>query len=382
MEIYDLMYSKYALYIYTYLFSNKKLDNEKEARIKDIIYITYMYSSYYEKNKSVQKFYEVFKEVNGLADMDAILSKDIYLNQFYQLFKMQKDISQESIKNEYELCWKELKETVLKTNVEDILYFIKIKNNVDEIYEKIYNDNISEEEIETIKNKLKEQLDYLKKYLPDSDIDAYKTYFEVKNKENINSAGNLVIKLFELKKTDVKFSELKQLEELKNKTHSANSIESNNFENIEIDKEEEKQISLYVIKKIFKDIILLIIFYFIIGRLGAESYKNFIETKNSTMLIPISICLIIIAIGIIDISKYIFAIFKIKNNYKIKGIIGFIGDITWSQGEKTREFYNIYFPQYNTQYSIRTNLSTKKLKRKNAVKLIKIASKKIVIKMS
>ena len=34
MEIYDLMYSKYALYIYTYLFSNKKLDKEKETRIE------------------------------------------------------------------------------------------------------------------------------------------------------------------------------------------------------------------------------------------------------------------------------------------------------------------------------------------------------------
>ena len=69
MEIYDLMYSKYALYIYTYLFSNKKLDKEKETRIKNIIYITYMYSSYYEKDKSVQKFYEVFKEINSLVDI-------------------------------------------------------------------------------------------------------------------------------------------------------------------------------------------------------------------------------------------------------------------------------------------------------------------------
>lgn len=380
MEIYDLMYSKYALYIYTYLFSNKKLDKEKETRIKNIIYITYMYSSYYEKDKSVQKFYEVFKEINSLVDIDSILSKDIYLNQFYQLFKLPKDISQESMKNEYELCWKELKEIVLKTNIEDILYFIKIKNNLDEIYEKIYNDNISTEELEKIKNTLKEQLEYLKKYLPDSDIEKYKTYFKVKNKENINNVGNLAIKLFELKKSDVKFSELKQLEDLKNKTHSANRMKLNNFENIEIDKKEEKQISSYAIKKILKDVILLIIFYFIIGRLGVESYKNFIETKNGTMLIPISICLIIIAIGIIDISKYIFAIFKIKSNYKIKGITGFIGDITWSQGD--REFYNIYFPKYDTQYSIRTNLSTKKLERKSAVKLIKIASKKIVIKMS
>ena len=195
MEIYDLMYSKYALYIYTYLFSNKKLDKEKETRIKNIIYITYMYSSYYEKDKSVQKFYEVFKEINSLVDIDSILSKDIYLNQFYQLFKLPKDISQESMKNEYELCWKELKEIVLKTNIEDILYFIKIKNNLDEIYEKIYNDNISTEELEKIKNTLKEQLEYLKKYLPDSDIEKYKTYFKVKNKENINNVGNLAIKL-------------------------------------------------------------------------------------------------------------------------------------------------------------------------------------------
>lgn len=384
MEIYDLMYSKYALYIYIYLFSNKKLDKEKEKRIKDIIYIIYMYTSYHNKEEGIQKFYETVKKINNLTDIDAILNKDIYLNQFYQLFKMYKDIKKETMKNEYELCCRELKEVVLKTNVENILYFIKIKNNVDEIYEKIYNDNISTEELETLKNTLKEQLEYLKNYLSDSDIEAYKTYLKTKNKENINDAVNLGIKLFELKKRDIKFSELKQIEDLKIKTHLANRIDKNNFENIEIDKEEEKQISSYAIKKIFRDIILFFIFYFIIGRLGVESYKNFIETKNGTMLIPISICLIIIAIEVIDISKYIFAIFKVKSNCKIKGIIGFIGDIAWSwtQGGKSKLFYDIYFPKYDTKCSIRTKLSTKKLKRKDSVKLIKIANKKIVIKMS
>ena len=61
MDIYDLMYSKDALNIYIYLFSNRNLNKEKEMKIKDILYVVYMYTFYYEKTQSVQKLFELFQ---------------------------------------------------------------------------------------------------------------------------------------------------------------------------------------------------------------------------------------------------------------------------------------------------------------------------------
>lgn len=379
MEIYDLMYSKCALDIYIYFFSDVELNKEKERKIKDIIYIIYMYSSYYSKDKSMQKFFEIFRKINDITDMHYLLSKDVNLSQFYQFFKMPKDILEENMKNEYQLCLRELKELILKTDIEDIMYFMKIKNKVDEIYEKIYNDDTSQEELGILENVLKKQLEYLENYLSINDKEAYEAYFDVKNGKNMNPVVNLGIELFELKKGDVKFSELKQLKDLKIRTRSANSSRINNLDNIEIDKEEKKQIDAYAIKKILRDMVLFIIFYFIIGKLGVAGYNNFTETKNSIMLIPMSIYFTIVVFYFVDMCQYIFVIFNVKNNDRIKGRIGFIGDITWG---KSNPYYNLYFPQYDERYTIHTGFSTKKLKRKAAVKLIKIATKKMIVPIS
>ena len=98
MDIYDLMYSKDALNIYIYLFSNRNLNKEKEMKIKDILYVVYMYTFYYEKTQSVQKLFELFQKIHYIEDVDNLLSEDTYLSKFYQLFKIHEDILQENIK--------------------------------------------------------------------------------------------------------------------------------------------------------------------------------------------------------------------------------------------------------------------------------------------
>lgn len=381
MNVYDLMYSNDALNIYIYLFSNRKLNEEKETKIKDIIYVLYMYSFYHEKTQSIQKFFKLFQEIHYMEDIDNLLSNDTYLCQFYKLFKIHEDILQKNIKNEYQLCLDELKQLISKTNINDVLEFLKIKKEVDEICEKICNENISQEELEILANNFEKRLEYLEKYISSSDIEAYRTYFEVKNKQNMNTVVNIGIELFEFQKNNRKidFSELKQLEELKNKTHSATSLKINILDNIKLEKEEINQIRKYAINKILKNVIELIIFYFLIGRLGIECYKNYIETQNSNILIPLIIWLFIAILYFINIFKYILVIWKSKKNNGIKGIIGFIGDISWSRSKTTRKIYDIYFPKYNAYYNIYANCSTKKLKRKNMVKLIKVATKKIVV---
>lgn len=380
MDVYDLMYSKEALNIYIYLFSNTNQDKKKEMKIKDILYVLYMYCFYYEKTKSVQKLFELFQEIHYIEDIDDLLNTDIYLSQFYHLFKIHEDILQENMKNEYQLYLDKLKQLISKTNINDILYFLKIKREVDETYEKMCNESISQEKLEIMTSDLTRKLEYLASYLSSSDIEAYKTYFEVKKRQSTNFINDVGIELFEFQKgRKINFSELKQLEELKNKTNSATSLKINELKNIKIEKEEVQQIRKYAINKILKDVIEFMIFYVVIGRLGNACYKNFIETQNSNILIPIIIWLLIVILYFIDVLKYILVIWKSKKNDQIKGIIGFVGDISWRPGQKSRRFYDIYFPTYNEHYTIRTNCATKKLKRKNMVKLIKIATKKIVV---
>lgn len=380
MDVYDLMYSKEALNIYMYLFSNINQNKEKEMKIKEILYVLYMYCFYYEKTQSVQKLFELFQEIHYIEDVDNLLREDTYLSQFYQLFKIHEDILQENIKNEYQLYLDKLKQLISKTNVNDILYFLKIKREVDETYEKMCNESISQEELEIMTSDLTRKLEYLANYLSNSDIEAYKTYFEVKKKQSMSPITDIGVELFEFQKgRKINFSELKQLEELKNKTDSATSLKINELKNIKIEKEEVQQIRKYAINKILKDVIEFIIFYVVIGRLGNACYKNFIETQNSNMLIPIIIWLLIVILYFIDVLKYILVIWKSKKNDQIKGIIGFVGDISWRPGQTSRRFYDIYFPTYNEHYTIRTNCATKKLKRKSMVKFIKIATKKIII---
>ena len=200
MNVYDLMYSNDALNIYIYLFSNRKLNEEKETKIKDIIYVLYMYSFYHEKTQSIQKFFKLFQEIHYMEDIDNLLSNDTYLCQFYKLFKIHEDILQKNIKNEYQLCLDELKQLISKTNINDVLEFLKIKKEVDEICEKICNENISQEELEILANNFEKRLEYLEKYISSSDIEAYRTYFEVKNKQNMNTVVNIGIELFEFQK--------------------------------------------------------------------------------------------------------------------------------------------------------------------------------------
>ena len=380
MDVYNLMYSKEALNIYMYLFSNINQNKEKEMKIKEILYVLYMYCFYYEKTQSVQKLFELFQEIHYIEDIDNLLSVDTYLSQFYQLFKIHEDILQENMKNEYQLYLDKLKQLILKTNIDDILYFLKIKREVDETYEKICNENISQEELEIMTSDLTKKLEYLANYLSSSDIKAYKTYFEVKKKQSMNPITDIGVELFEFQKgRKINFSELKQLEELKSKTDSATPLKINELKNVKMEKEEIQQIRKYVINKILKDVLEFIVFYFLIGRLGIECYKNFIETKNSNMLIPIIIWIIIVILYFIDVLKYVLVMWKSKKKDKIEGSIGFVGDISWRPGQTSRRFYDIYFPTYNAHYTIRTNCATKKLKRKSMVKFIKVATKKIVI---
>ena len=380
MDVYNLMYSKEALNIYMYLFSNINQNKEKEMKIKEILYVLYMYCFYYEKTQSVQKLFELFQEIHYIEDIDNLLSVDTYLSQFYQLFKIHEDILQENMKNEYQLYLDKLKQLILKTNIDDILYFLKIKREVDETYEKICNENISQEELEIMTSDLTKKLEYLANYLSSSDIKAYKTYFEVKKKQSMNPITDIGVELFEFQKgRKINFSELKQLEELKSKTDSATPLKINELKNVKMEKEEIQQIRKYVINKILKDVLEFIVFYFLIGRLGIECYKNFIETKNSNMLIPIIIWIIIVILYFIDVLKYVLVMWKSKKKDKIEGSIGFVGDISWRPGQTSRRFYDIYFPRYNAHYTIRTNCATKKLKRKSMVKFIKVATKKIVI---
>lgn len=378
MDVYDLMYAKDALNIYIFLFSNINLNKEKEFKIKDIIYVLYMYCFYYKKTQSVQKFFELFQEINYIEDIDNLLNEDTHINQLYQLFKIHEDILQKDKKNEYQLYLDELKQLILKTNFNDILYFLKIKKEVDETYEKFYNENISKEELEILTSDLTNKLEYLANYLPSNDIEAYKTYFEVKKGQSPNFIADLGIKLFEFKKNDMKidFSELEQLGELKKRTHLAIPLKKYNLGTIKLEEEERKQIRKCALINIFIDVIVIIILYAFLGRLGIVCYKNFIKTQNTNLLIPIIIFFPIVILFFINILKYILVIWKSKKSEQFTGIIGFVGDISWSRN-RNRKFYHIYFPKYNAQYSI--NYIAKKAKRKDMVKVIKISNEKIVI---
>lgn len=379
MKTYDLMYSKDALNIYIYLFSNKNFDKEKEYIIKNILYVMYMFSFYYEKTKTIEKLYQLFQKIDYIEDVNDLLNEDSNLNQFYRLFSICKDILREDKKNKYQLYLVELKYSILNSNINDILYFMKTKNELDEICERICNKTISQKEWNIFNNELEKKLQYLEKYFPVTDIEAYKTYLKFQNNENSNSLINIGIKLFESNKGEITFSELKQLEDLQNKVKTTKDLKFNHFENLKMEKEECNKIIIYAIKKVLKGIIEVIIFYLLIGRFCVEGYKDFINTNNIYMLMPFGIWIMIIILYIAYFFSYLLVIFKSKRNTNFKGMIGFIANINWSYHHNARKFYDIYFPKQNVKSCIRTSNAINKLKRKSMVKLLRVANKKIVV---
>lgn len=376
MKIYDLMYSKEALNIYTYLFSHNKFNGEKENITKNILYITCMYCLYYEKTKPIEKLYQLFQKIDYIDDVDNLLNTDKNLHQLYHLFSMHEDILQE--KKEYQLCLLELKQALLNTKINDLLYFIKIYNRINENYEKMFDKSCSQEELSIINGEVQKDLQYLGNYLSTNEIESYKTYLKYKNNESFNFVVNTGMRLFEFQKGKITFSELNQLKELK--TKGIKHLSFDQLENMQMEKAEWKQIKIYSMKKIFIGILEFLIYYLLIGRLGIEGFKNFINTDNIYMLLPFSIWIVIIALYFVYFFEYIFILLKRKNF--CKGMIGFVADVKWGHGQERRRFYDIYFPKLNAHYLIRTKNATSKLKRKTMVKLVRIGTKKIVVRMN
>ncbi|MBO5179489.1 MAG: hypothetical protein J6B87_03990 [Clostridia bacterium] len=330
MESYDYLYSKEALNIFFFLFSNEQLNKNQKDKLKDLLCIVCMYNmKQIKKNMlvSIKTFIEPIKDVQ---DLDNMLSQEIPINKMYYLFPVNRALKQTEIKENYQECFLKLKSSILEADFNELQHFLEIKSYVDDIYQKIYTDKISREECKQLEEELTEDLNYLEKYIDENEIEAYRAYLKIKTEEIMPDILDDVKNVLKLKNDETTFSELLQLKDLEDKANSANKIYDGYFEKVDLGKNERKKINWFVIKEIIKQLPVLIGLYIINSMIISRGLLS--DTVSLLVKSILFILLIFLSLFLISTVKYIL-IFILKNRF-VKGKIGFVANIKKSIGRR------------------------------------------------
>ena len=330
MESYDYLYSKEALNIFFFLFSNEQLNKNQKDKLKDLLCIVCMYNmKQIKKNMlvSIKTFIEPIKDVQ---DLDNMLSQEIPINKMYYLFPVNRALKQTEIKENYQECFLKLKSSILEADFNELQHFLEIKSYVDDIYQKIYTDKISREECKQLEEELTEDLNYLEKYIDENEIEAYRAYLKIKTEEIMPDILDDLKNVLKLKNDETTFSELLQLKDLEDKANSANKIYDGYFEKVDLGKNERKKINWFVIKEIIKQLPVLIGLYIINSMIISRGLLS--DTVSLLVKSILFILLIFLSLFLISTVKYIL-IFILKNRF-VKGKIGFVANIKKSIGRR------------------------------------------------
>lgn len=338
MEIYDYLYSKEALNIFFFLFSKEQLDNKQKDKLKDLLCIICMYNMKQIKKNMLIAIKTFLEPIKNIQELDNILSQEIPINKMYYLFPVHRALKQIEIKEKYQECFLKLKNSIMEADFDELQHFLKIKNYVDDVYQKFYTDKITLEECKQLGDELDEKLIYLGKYIDENDIEAYRAYFKIKTEEIVPDILEDVKNVLKIKNEETTFSELLQLKDLEDKANSANKIDNGYFEGVDLGKNERKMINHFIFKEIVKQLPVLIILCIINSMIISQGILS--DAASSLTKIILCILLVFLSLFLISTAKYIL-IFILKNRF-VKGKVGFVVNIKKNIGRKQFSLYYIF----------------------------------------
>ena len=323
MEIYDFLYSKEALNIYFFLFSNEQLTNNEKEKIKDLICIAYMYNSQQFNQNKIEMMKRFFESVNDIRELDNVLVQDVLAEKMYYLFPLHRGLLQGKIKEKYEEALIKIKSKFIKIDFDELQKFLETKNYIDNLYQRMYDNEIRREDAKVLEVDIAEKLSYLEKYIEGKDIEAYRMYFRVKTEQCAPEFMGDAKEILKIKDSQNNFSELIQLRDLEEKSKKANKITDGYFEEIDLTIGEKKEINYFVIKEIIKQLPVLIGLYLI----DSTIISSGIFSGDAHVVIKIVLLLLIVfsSAFLVSTVKYIL-IFIFKDRF-VKGKLGFVADI-------------------------------------------------------
>lgn len=341
--MYNMVYSKKALNIYTFAFVHEHVETNKEQKIKDLLCATYLHVSKTNNENKIISLKNFILEIENIESLDETLINDESINTMYKLLPIHEQLKISDIKQEYIEALNTMKEEFAEIDVAELKKFLTIIDELDELYEKISDNEIAVEELQRIDAEVEEKLDYLAIYLPKQKIDLYKTYFNAKNGDLDSSLARYAASLLDSYKGEMTFSELLQVDFITDKVACASKISK--FDDIELNEEEQKNIKKYAGVKLVEMLLIVTV----LGIFLFSFCNSFIQTNQNTYLIPISILVVVTLLSAVNLIKYIILLFR--NNKILKGGIGFVGSMELD-GAKGGCKYKLYLPKYDEKCSV------------------------------
>lgn len=340
--MYNSIYSQRALNIYTFAFVHEHVEAYKEQKIKDLLCAMWLKVLNENTNNDIECLKKIILNTENVEEFDALLYEDSTINAKYTLLPIHEQLKVEDIKQQYEAALVAMKDEFAEIDVAELEKFINTIESVDELYEKISDKEMSVAELQQIDDHVEEKLDYLAIYLPKQKIDLYRTYFNAKNEELDSSLARYAASLLDEYKGEMKFSELMQVDFIKDKLADAKSVV--NFDNIRLTDEEQKNIKKYA----GINTLIFLIILAIVGTPFVNYLNVFLENRLNTYILPLSILFIVFIVVAYRLIRCLALL--LKNTKNVKGLIGFVADMDSAGKKGTR--YRIYLPKYNQKGSV------------------------------
>ena len=378
--MFNYLYKKEALDLYTFLFYNKAFGEFNKDKIKNILYVSYTYIQLNFNDMKIDKVIDYFSHIESIDYLDNLMLNNDKMKKYYNLCPVHNDLDDEETKNRYNEGLKLIKEEISKLSISEYGIYIKAKEDIYNILEQSLNKEISVEQLQINESMFLKNLEILSKYMDKKDTEAYKTYFNVKSKKENSLLLKGMMKVFE-KKVD-NFSELELIKDLKYKCNYAKKMDKKNFDYINLYKKEISSLRIIELKKTISNIIFLLLFWLFGGKFYLALFdKNYDIEQTARMIVTIFLSIFIIFPCISFLKNIIHLVFIKK---KVKGQVGFICKKEFNHKGDSRDnnkyYYSVYLPKYNEYYIINSSNCSKKLKERDLVILVKVLNSYYLIK--
>lgn len=376
--MFDYLYKKESLDLYTFLFYDKAIGEFNKDKIKNILYVSYAYIWLNFKDTNIEKVIDYFSHIESIDYLDNLMFNNDKIKKYYIFYPLHNDLLNEETKKRYIEVLKLIKEEISQLNISEYGIYIKAKEDVCNLLEQKLNNKISFEQLNANESVFLKNLEILSKYIDKKDIEAYQKYFNMRNNKEKNISKKELENVFDSNIYD--FKELELLKDLKYKTGYSKKVNKNKLDIIKLNKRELNNLRIIILKRFMFNFIFLLL----LGLFGYKFYlllENNIEIeKNIRILLMVVLSMFIFFPVLTVIKDFIKLLFLKKKN---KGQVGFINNKKYNNNNiknNNRYHFSVYLPKDNERFLIDSKYCEKKLKSKDIVMLIKIFNDYYLIK--
>lgn len=343
IKVYDRIFPKKALDIYLYLFKPKQFLPLKEKRLKNLLYISIMYLVEAEQKNNISDFQKFWEDIASFDELEHLVTFNPQTSRFFYFYSTTLEIKEESARNEYHQYFNDLRQLILQINTLELETYLNLKQELDDLCDKIYYLEIKKSELETKKQRLEEIFSVLKKYLSEEMVNYYVDYIKTFDSPIKNAFSSIAVENIMRKGGKFSFSELAQVTDLIDLTKLSPELEKDFCDEIELTPVEQKNLLKANLKRLILNIMVELLILIIIIKFAIDTG---IVSSNDTFISIIFF--IILGTIMFLVNKPLVKNWQKRQKDKSK-VIGFFAFIGIAQSKAKKE--NVYYKAYSTKYN-------------------------------